>query len=475
MKKLLPLVLLGLLSCTKSQAPLTASLSVPCSSQTYACDYAGVDVVQPGPAPFTSLSPINTVVQETVLSKARISRVTGPSSGGGVCKTTEWNSTPSGGAYDVITNVNGTLLGLRCDGGESYIVGFNPHSLQVYPASGTFTIKCNGSLEFSRTNYLEAYCTQGTTLSVITFVKELGTNLCGQGIGSCPSITTIPTWATVYDFSTCPKAPTGSPLWHSILGVGRGDTSFAQAFSYSGGQNTGHILFYLKNGKCSTFDTQGNGTNPIWYNSSNVATILSSVNAVWTIHDVTSNGPYVAIPIGTCKGTACGGDGPPTWEANTSNVIMFNGILGASGHHDYSMSYFLNSANPIINRHQLTSPTASVKVGTLSCSPCQDTHFNAAVNNDTDPILGTTAGPNGVWTAPYKNEVYGMSVTGTIWRFSPCWTSGTTVTNFWAQNCIGAPNQPRTVMFITSDMLGQLGKTGTLNRWDIFAVGLVGQ
>ena len=125
----------------------------------------------------------------------------------------------------------------------------------------------------------------------------------------------------------------------------------------------------------------------------------------------------------------------------------------------------------------------SPRTGQTSCSPCQDAHVEADVTSDTNPLLGTTGGNTiALWTTPYKSEVLGIATDGsqTIARFCKTYSSGDHNTGFQAEYGIGVPSQDRTVFFFTSDMLGQLGVIASganagLNRWDIFACGLIGQ
>jgi hypothetical protein len=166
-----------------------------------------------------------------------------------------------------------------------------------------------------------------------------------------------------------------------------------------------------------------------------------------------------------------------------------SGIQLASGHHDYSKSYYITEANPQIYRFSLVDPTAApLQLANLLCpgnvwSGCTDSHLNANVNNDTDPVLGTSAATLLTpWTAPYRNEMFGVNMDGSgIIRFCKTYSSGVTgKTNFWAQYAIGAPSQARKLFFFTSDMLGALGPvpvgpSAGLNRWDVFACGIAGQ
>lgn len=340
-------------------------------------------------------------------------------------------------------------------------------------------------MTLSRVNPLLAYCQQGTALYTITFTFAANTNLCGLGVGNCPNVSASPTWAKIADFSTCYGGLTTNPTWVSILGIGANDSVLTESLSWAGGQGTARYTFaYTPGGGCSTFDSQGNGTHPAWYNAQGQQTIITAVNATWFIHDVTTSGPWTELSYTNCVGADCTYDGSPTWQTNTSNVVMYSAIQTASGHHDYSLGYMINGQNPQIYKHPMSNPTQAILIGNTSCTGgCSDTHFNAEVNDDTSPVLGTTAAVlETPWLAPYRNEVFGVNMDGSgMPRFCKTYSSGQTgPTNFWAQYAIGAPSQDGRVYFFTSDMLGALGtvpagNNAGKNRWDVFACGISGQ
>jgi hypothetical protein len=450
----------------------------------YSKAYAGNEVIQAGTPPFNSGTPAGTVVRNAAPYNTRIARVTDANVGGGLCNANnQYGATPSGGSYDIITNVYGTLLTITCSGGAKFIVGFNPKTLKMYPAppatfvSGT---SCKGSIGYSRLEPYVAYCRQGTALYVLNFARAMTTNPCGLGIGYCPDLSVSPTWTKQFDFSRCPESQSANPVWSSLLGIGNNDSSFTLAFSWTGYQGTARLTFnYVPGHGCETFDSQGTGVHPIRYDTAGVAHIIP-INATWFVHDTTTNGPWVEIAATNCLGVDCGtSNGPPTWQAGTDNVVMLGAVPRTWGHHDYSQNFFINGNNPQIYQRLLTSPENYTLIGDIPCLPiCVDFHMNAEVSNDTSLVLGTTWTPAAsAWAGPYRNEVFGVTVdgSGNMLRFSPTWSSGTTATSFYAQEAIGAPSQKRNIYFFTSDMLGLLGKTTSgLNRWDVFAVDLTG-
>jgi hypothetical protein len=459
---------------------------------TYSCGYTGTTVVQTPTPPFTAATPAGTVVKLNVFNGTYMSRVTDPNTGGSPCSDNEWSSTSSGGSYDVITNTTETLLIIDCGGGVRYVVGFNPTTLQVF-APTSFPEKCQGTPAFSRTNPLVLYCrpdatnppqqtpigpANGTTIYKLTFSYAAGTNLCGTGVGKCPDPTVAPTWAVLTDLANCPQAPKGTETWGSILGVGASDNTLGESLSWSAGQGTARYFFFWQNQDktCSTFDLQGNGSHPIWYSQSGTAHILTAINATAFVHDATINGGWAAIEMTNCAGSSCGtGDGPLAWNANTNTVVMFSATPGSSGHHDMSKSYFFNDSNPAIMSHPLTNPATATQAAETNCTPCTEVHFSADIYQDAYPLVGSTSSPNAIWTAPYKNVVFAAG-SGKIWQFCPTFSSGLPTTGFSAQYGITGVGQLRDVAFLTSDMLGTLGKTATgLNRWDVFACGLRGQ
>lgn len=462
---------------------MKASLSSSsCTPPDYVCAYTGTAIVQTPSAPFSATMPVNTVVVEKVLSHAHISRVTSSITGGGLCGlNNQWNATPSGGSNDIVTSTDTSLVQITCAGGVTYVVGFNSNTLQVSPvppAKLPQGSSCTGPSNFSRVDKDLWYCkpnqgtqtpvgvADGTTVYKVKFTSAL----------------VSPQWSKFFDFNTCPQYQPGKQIWYSLLGVGINDSAFSQGISYTGGQGTGHLVYYYtpSNGGCSTVDTQGDGLHPIYYNHAGTALTISYISATWFVHEVTTNGPWVQITQTNCKGVDCGlGNGPPVWEANTNNFVMFGTLTSSTGHDTFSRTFFYNANNPSFSKHLLTTPSISTIVGKIACFPCQDQHFTGDVNNDENPLLGTTGGGiNATWAAPYKSEIFGISVDGSqkVFRYGKTYALGNLTAGFQPKYGIGASSQDRCTYFFTSDMLGNLGKTATgLNKWDVFAIDLCGK
>jgi hypothetical protein len=466
-----------------------------CSPPLYNCDYSASDVVQTPAAPFTALTLTNTKVQESILSKAHIVRITDPTTGGGVCNANnQFNATQSGGDNDIVTNTNTTLVVISCAGSFRYVIGYNPTTMQMFPAPPATLFNCSiGQVAWSRVDPQSLYCrpasgfvtpigiANGTTLYKVKFPLAGATNLCGLGVGNCPDPSGVPTWTSVLDFGTCPQAPAGPPTAGSVLGVAPSDTSFSSDYSWTGGQGTARYFFQFVPGTgCYTLDTIGDSTHPIWYSPGGVATTLTT-NASFTIHDSFTYGTWSSVQRASCTGTDCGpGDGSFVWQFGTSNMIAYAKIPFSGGHFTLTPSYYFSNPNPQFYKSALTSPTTNVQQETMVC-PCSDAHFVGDASSDVNPPLGTTGGLlNGTWTTAYRNEVLGWAINGsssTIWRFAKTYSSGgPNKTGFQAQYSIGSASQDRCTFFFTSDMLGGLGTLPSgLSRWDIFAVGLCGQ
>lgn len=467
------LILLSALFCL----PAFGQACGPANS--YPCADSTGDIVQTPPAPFTASTPANTVVQESILSHFYIAKVTDAHTGNSPCTENGWNATSAGSAAEVITNPLGTLVEINCDGGLGFVLGYNPQTLQSYGFVTNFSC---ARLAFSRTNPLLAYCLRGTVIDTVTFAFSATSTACGLGVGQCPNVAVPPTVAPLVDLATCPQASTAAPQWTSLLGVGANDSAITASLSWAtGGQDSARYTFaYIPGTGCLTFDSRGNGSHPAWYNQAGVESILTSVNATWNVHDVTNNGTWAAISQTKCIGSDCNGE--PIWQIGTNTVDIMS--VAGSGHFDFTKSYWINENNPQVYKRLLSAPTTTTQIGSLLCSGniganCTDAHWSGDVNSDTTPVLATTWKLDGTWVAPDRNEVIGILMDGsTVLQFCKTYSSGaTTGTGFQAQEAIGGPNQPRTVYFFTSDMLGQLGVNSYngLYRSDVFACGLVGQ
>ena len=476
-----------------------------CLPPTYACLYAGIDTQLPGPPPFSTATPANTVVRLPDLSKAKMVRIT-DSSFGTLCAP--WSATHSGGDYDVISNTTGTMLLVTC-GGSAAALGFNPTTLKVTNLSQAQTSfktlnKCTGSPAWSRTEPNLLFCkpqanevtplgiTTGTQLYSLTFPFATG-NLCGTGDGTCPDPTKAATWRLVFDFALCPEASSGPAVSASILGTGADDSLFTNAISWSGIQNTARYLFaYIPGAGCSTLDAQAVGGAVVHLTNGVVGPALSQatgkpLKANWSIHNATTNGDWIAIAKESCVGTDCGvdTDAPELWLPNSQTIEMMSAISGTGGHGSMSRSYIQNAGNPTEWRRPIANLENAALIFQLPAAPhcCQDNHFNANILNDTDPIIAASGGPFPATGQPaqYYNEIYLMSVDGSMrgWRCCHTYSSGSSAAGFEGKYAIGAPNQPRTVFCFSSDMNGALGTITvagmTSNRTDVFCAGLAGQ
>jgi hypothetical protein len=476
-----------------------SSSPASCLPPFYPCNYTGTAVVQTPAAPFSSSTQTNSTSRQAVLSNVLISQITEATTGNDPCNpNNDWNATPSGGDNDVVFNTNSTLYIPSCSGGERFVIGVNPTTLQVFPTPPTpFANNCgSGGTAFSRVGANLLYCVpdhgynvpgggvaNGTTIYTLTIPYASGTNLCGKGIGNCPDPTQTATWAALYDFRNCPQAVNANPTWYSTLGIGLNDSSIGLSLSWTGGQGTGHLFFqYILGVGCQTFDTQGNGTNPVWYSTTGVPTTISSVIATWFIHDSYITNDWASIARTGCVGSSCGaGDGDPMWQMGTSTAVMVGNYTAGTGHSTLSPSYYYGNPNPTVYSLLLSNPATETLIATTNCTPtCQDSHYSGDIKTDANPLIGTTAGTNSTtWIAPYKNELLGWTTNGsqTIIRFAPTYSSGTASgVGFQAANAIAAVSQDRCVAAVSSDMLKNLGLDGNgNNRWDIFLYGLCGQ
>ncbi len=470
--------------------------TTPCGTPLYACNYSGSATVQTPSAPFSSVTLTNSTSRETILSGALISRVTDPDTGDTPCTDNNWNATPSGGDNDVVVNTNTTLYIPSCSGGEHFVIGFNPVTLEVFPMPPTpFANDCGiGATAFSRSSPVILYCmpqdgynvpgggtANGTTIYTVTFAYASGTNLCGKGIGNCPDPTTTAMWTPLYDLRNCPQATNATPTWTSTMGVAAGDAAIGESISWTGDQGTAHLFFeYIPGIGCQTFDTQGNHTNPVWYSTSGTPTTITAITATWFIHDSFITSSWASIQKTDCSGISCGtGDGSPMWLMGTSNVVMTGLLSVGTGHFTLSPSFYYGNPNPQVYTILLSNTAIQTEIAATNCTPCQDSHYSGDIQADANPLIGSTAGTtNEIWTAPYKNELMGWTTDGSqeLIRFAKTYSSGSASnTGFQARNAICAVSQDRCTAFCSSDMLGNLGVSGSQNRWDIFAYGLCGQ
>lgn len=457
----------------------------------------------PNPAPFTTSTPLNSTGTDASLSSLLISRVTDST----ICSNNAVG-TKSGGDEDVDSNVSETLLALHCDNGVGYVVGFNPTTLQVGQHNITQVANCPGPDGFSRNNDLLYYCrpgynantplgkANGSTVYSITFSYSPTDTSCGKPAGQCPDPTSG-VWAVFYDFATCPQAPTGPVTSGSTLGVGTSgnDVPLTQDLSWTGGQNTARYEFaYDPTSKgCYTLDTQGNGVSPVEYDPNGTSKVVTNqasgqpINAIWYIHDSSTNGKYVSVGDTTMSGYQCVGsdcptsDGPFFWDWINNTMGSANELL-ESGHSSTSESLYINETNPGIYIRPLDNLSDYTKIGTFV--DVTDSHFAGDVHNDTAPIVGATGGLaySNDWIAPYRDEVFALDITGsgptnTIWRFTHNFSSGSVTTcDFYCAWAIGFVGQQRDIFCWSSDMLGQLGASvvggQTVNRSDMFCVKL---
>lgn len=495
------------------------SLSSVNGPAAYQWAYTGTAAIPtPATAPFSATDPAGTIKADSTLSpNAHIVRLTDAMTGCSVWanNTTgpgSFYSTASGGDEDVNTNSTETLVQTRCSGGTSYVVGLNPKTLQVLGHSDKL---CGGAFTFSQVRDNVAYCRPGSGrvvtvdgvsvkangMSVYSLTFPYNTSLnCGET--SCPDSSQKPIWRLVVDFAAvCAAAPTTGPKWSSIVSVENGDTVFSEAFSWVGGQDTGHLLFaYTPGVGCQTVDTAGNGVSPLWYSSVNAApqVMVSGTTGAplqmsfSTIHDSTANPNWIAIPHEACTGVDCGqaGHGPVLWKSGTNVMYSTAAMKQFSGHHSLGLSYFYNDNWSTVSHPFANLGGADYIVGwnqTQGCAGCADDHFQADRLNDDNPIVGANGGSG--------SEVYAMLTTtpplpsnGTLfnggnpkYRFVKTYSSGVVPqNNFWAQYSIGAPGQRRTIFCWASDMLSQLGQVAanggtTVNRSDEFCTGLAGQ
>lgn len=520
MKKLIVLVF-ALLTISWAQAP---KITPPtCSLQSdYSCADITKSLVDLGAAPFNPAMPANTVVKLTVLSKAKVVRITDDAFGKVFPGCRPWAAaTPSGGSYDIITNTLGTMMGVSCNGSFK-VLGFNPATLQLTNlqqvlSSPSTVNSCEGDQAWSRVKSNVLYCRQaynqivppmtvirkllsliglsakanGSTIYAITF-PFTSSNACGTGIGTCPDPTVKPTWSVVYDLVNCPQgSKLGKVTSGSIFGLGRNDEFMTMNLS-SGQQNSARYEFayFPKTKTCETVDTQGDGTTAQVYLESGQHAAINALTgkplkAVWSIHSSNTSNMWTLIGIANCIGVDCGkGDAPAMWQNGSPSILMLNLTPSAGGHGTLTKSTYVNGNNPTFSKRLLTDPMHPSLLATFTYSPmcCQDEHIVGDINSDTNAVIGTSAGPwSGKQPGPYQNIVFGLSMTtpGKVFRFGPTFTSAKPEAGFRGQYGIGGVNQPRTVFCFSSDMNGQLGtyNTGTKvnNITDVFCIGLVGQ
>lgn len=452
-------------------AQASKSVKAASSSVQYPTAYSGTDVLQAGAPPFTSTTPANTVSTNEPPYNTRIARLTDMLT----LRNGSAFTVPGGGSSNgVVTNSPGTLVALESLGGEAYVFGYNPSTMQIWPSSNP-VVACSGASGFSRGNPVRWYCMpKGETKVYAVDFAKLPNGPCGMAMCYDPSHAI---WTVVKDFAACPQASSAAPTWVSFLGVGVKDADLAVSISWTGLQGTAHLFFdYLPaTHECITYDTEGNGVSPEWYSIDGEPNVVANyvtglpLEASWTIHDSWSNGTWAQVSITKCSGSDCGSEGPPTIYLPAHAAYVMGKYPGSSGHNTMSATRFYNNTNPQIEERSLSTPAQGAPMSTFSS--CEDSHFSGDVRSDSNALLGTRGGlATTTWTTPFMNEVFGVSQAGSVYRFSPTWSSGR-ATNFYGRYAIAGFSQDRKTAFFTSDMGCQL-RTGC--GTDVFAVDLTG-
>ena len=471
------LIFLSLLLSAQAQGP-----------PNYPKAYTGTTVIQAGTAPFTSSSPIGTVVRLASPYNMRMSRITGPTLS---CDGTQaWFTIPGGGGpAGRITNITSTLLAVVTAGNEACVMGYNASSMQVWPMT-TLPTLCPGLSGFSERDPSVWYClananhttplgkANGTTLYAVTFAPLTGT-LCGN-TQQCYDPTSA-SWSVVIDFGICPLATIGNPTWHSNLGIDVNDANFDVGLSWTGGQNTGHLIFVYNSAAktCSTVDITGDGAHPYVYRDFSLSGSVmqnymdgTSLYASYSgLHETNLGNGWGIISAAKCTGYDCGtGNGDTYFRLSDYSAANINVYSYSSGHGAWTATEFENYGNPAIYLRPLSNLASVTKIARFGC--VEDMHVSGDPRNDVNPLIGASGSvATTTWTVPDCNEVVGISLDGlTIFRFSPTWSSGPG-TNFYGQYGITGTSFDRQTAFLTSDMLCQIRTPcGT----DVFALDLTG-
>lgn len=190
-----------------------------CSVPSYSCAYTGTNTVVTSIAPFDTTTPANTVIIDP-LANLHILRLTDTLTGCPSNKAVE--TTWSGGSNEVMFNTNSTLIAIKCTGGVTHVIGFNPYTFRAWTTGESLT-SCSGANTFSRGNPNIWYCLDGTTVYSYTFLGATN-NPCGHG--TCPDPTIPAIENTVLDFSNCLGATATKPTWNGILSIGEADSPF---------------------------------------------------------------------------------------------------------------------------------------------------------------------------------------------------------------------------------------------------------
>lgn len=472
----------------------------------------------PTVAPFHATDLAGTIKTDSTLSKgAHIVRLTdgknvcsgGPAGGNGQSA----DATPTGGDNDAISNTTETAWLVTCSGANKFIVAMNPKTLKVLSHSasllgGSFSPSTvSDNLWFwkapqGKTVVINGVKTvsNGTTLYSLTFPYTGGTEC---GFSTCMNPAALPTYAVVVDLvKSCAQIP-GAPHWQTELSVENLDTVVSEGMSFTGGQDTGHIVvaYNPKTGVCQTMDFMGNGTNPLWY-ATKTATPVVGINAFNnkplvcvfdTLHSTSSNGKYAGAGHQQTTGADCGTHGPFLWEFGTPKISPLGlAPKQASGHSSLATTGRTNDNWPQVF-HPFTDLFTTFAVGwpqVVGCTTCLDDHHQAdRYNNPPFPTLGASGAAGGeVYAIPLDlppailcNSSSKPNTCGNPKaRFVKTYSSGTIDLSFEAQWAIGAPGQKRTVFCWTTDMLKQLGThlnwNGTTSPTsDVFCTGLAKQ
>jgi len=417
--------------------------------------YTGSTTLQAGPPPFTALTPAGTIKTAPAPYNSQIVRLTDPATASCATFVTPGN----GDATSIPFSPGELLFDAVCSGGH-YIESFNPATMQ--PGKKLFT--CNGEGTFSTVSQV-FYCQKGT------------------GVWATWMNGTAVTSSLVFDWGKCPQAGSGLPSWTSYLSVTAGDTLFTEALGWKQGQDVAHLVFLYSTTtrSCVVLDTLGDGVTPIYYYGSSSFPVMNLLTGkplacVSPVHSTRhSSGWLVVGQGGIAKGPDCNKISGAAFLLRLSDMEGYSTAVlpFAGGHGTISPVALYNSPNPPIAYRLMQTPYI-VSVMAKVPHPGEDIHIAADQSNDNTPLIGSTGGlETTTWLGPYMNEVLGIEKNGTVYRFSPCWTSKAGYSNFEAGACITGVSQERDMIMFTSDMMCSLGGKPPSCRADVFAVKIV--
>lgn len=386
----------------------------------------------------------------------------------------------AGSADENIWNTDSTLLATGNSGGHHYIWSFDTVSMKATQLWPNLSLNNAGTAtpSWSRQHSQILFTESGPVIYQYDFTNR----------------SVQPTPTVFYDFTSSPNClPHGySPQWYATGGSDVNDSTFAMAFSNTGGQGTGvDIVVYRPGQGCSHYNTS---TGVVSGDFGSSGTVLTSER--FTIHNVKleRNGHWLVIVDSNCTGGTCA-IGPHFWEIGTLNVNDCGSVTGTTscqGHWTEGFGVWENSAGGPCQAYNegTRSPflpgTVLILTTAAECPPQNmptphDSHesWNTDDISNTMPVIAShiAGNCNGcTMTYAWEDEIDGY-VQGKVFRFAHTYNTQQSQ-RFDAKIAVESESQDGRFVAFTSDWQGKLGSEaggvpctlGTNCRSDVFIV-----